>query len=753
MTEVGRELISKLHQLTGANIAASNSLTGNPNQGGNWELEITQGKITPSLAFNPATIANYAGVLEQNFLVNTLEDEDDGIDRKNISLRDAINAGNQREGLTTISFAPSLKGETITLTKGVLEILDDVVIEGDVTINGNGSTIFLLDNGIPEPQVEATIKGLVLTDAVEKAIANTENLTLENSTIINNSGVGITNSGDLNLQNVTVIKNSGGISNSGILTIDNSDITENSSREIGGISNSGTLIIRNSQISNNSADISGGGIDNTGEATINRVILKENSTGNSAGGIANSGTFKITRSQFLNNSSTGFNTEGAISNRGTLNLSQSTVTGNTAESGTGGIDNQGNLTITNTTIAENIGKQGGILNSNSLIIANSAIIDNQGDRGGGLSQKYSGDTTLTNVTISGNSAITQGGGIDNNRGTITINNSTITNNTAPSNAGAGILTGGEFTSATTIVGNSIIAGNLPSQGQIVTDVDGTNYQSLGGNVIGTGEGINSFTETRDKTEIRQRNLGLSPLGDNGGLTPTHNLLPNSPAIDNGLSDILPPDSLDLNGNGDFTEPLPVDQRGFPRSSGALLDTGALEVVRPIIGTNRNDFLIGTDANDTIEGLGGNDTLRGLNGDDRLDGGFDDDLLQGGPGNDTLVGGVGNDTLVGGTGRDRFQFNNHREGVDTITDFNPRADLITVSSGGFGNGLAVGVLPDEQFLRVSRFTQIDDNFDLGFIYAENISRLAFIDRQNNIGLTELAVLRNQPDLTASQIIVF
>lgn len=776
----GTELISKLHKLTGANIAASNTLTGNSGLGGNWELEITQGKITPSLAFNSETIANYAGVLEQDFIVDTLEDEDDGVNRGGISLRDAINAGNQREGVTNISFSPSLEGETITLTNGPLEILDDVVIEGGLTINGNDSSqILLIDNGIPGAQVEVTIKDLVLTNASESAIANSENLTLEDSTIINNPGVGISNGGNLEIANSTIIGNSGGINNSGNLQINNSDITQNSSIEIGGISSSGTLTIRNSQISNNSASSASGGISNSGNGTINNVIFEGNSTGIGAGGIDNNGSINITRSQFLNNSSTGFGSDGAIFNRGNINLSESIVNGNTATSGAGGIRNVGTLTIINTTIAENIGTEGGINNSSSLIIANSAIIDNEGDNGGGLYQ-IDGNTTLTNATISGNSAITEGGGIFNSRGNITVNNSTITNNTAPRNAGAGILTGEIFSRGTTIVGNSIIAGNLPSEGQIVTDVDGETYESLGGNIIGTGNGIDAFSATRDRTGVLERNLGLEPLEDNGGPTLTHNLSPDSLALDNGVESILPQDSLDLNNNRDFTELLPVDQRGFPRISGSRIDVGALEVVAPIIGTNRDDFLVGTDANDTIEGLGGNDTLRGFNGDDSLDGGRGNDLLQGGPGDDTLrggsgndtleggrgrdllfggpgnailIGGRGNDTLVGGPGRDRFQFDNPRERVDTITDFNPAADFITVSRRGFGNDLSRGFLPEEQFLSVSRFTQLDDSFDLGFIYAESIGRLAFIDRENDIPLTQLAVLRNEPELTVSNIIVF
>src|ERR1700733_9591697 len=50
----------------------------------------------------------------------------------------------------------------------------------------------------------------------------------------------------------------------------------------------------------------------------------------------------------------------------------------------------------------------------------------------------------------------------------------------------------------------------------------------------------------------------------------------SPALDGGDASLLPPDTFDLNGNGNTTEPLPVDWRGLPRVSGAGLDIGAYE---------------------------------------------------------------------------------------------------------------------------------------------------------------------------------
>jgi len=61
--DAGAEFISKLQALTGAEIAASVSLTGSVAQGGNWELEVTTAKAVASLAFERTVLDNYPGIL------------------------------------------------------------------------------------------------------------------------------------------------------------------------------------------------------------------------------------------------------------------------------------------------------------------------------------------------------------------------------------------------------------------------------------------------------------------------------------------------------------------------------------------------------------------------------------------------------------------------------------------------------------------------------------------------------------------
>jgi Ca2+-binding RTX toxin-like protein len=104
------------------------------------------------------------------------------------------------------------------------------------------------------------------------------------------------------------------------------------------------------------------------------------------------------------------------------------------------------------------------------------------------------------------------------------------------------------------------------------------------------------------------------------------------------------------------------------------------------GEDGNDSLDGGVGDDRLEGGDGSDSLMGNVGDDNLKGGRDDDSLHGGQGRDELSGGDGDDDLHGGSaadelhggrGADTFFIASPAEGGDTIFDFRPGDDLITL----------------------------------------------------------------------------
>ncbi|MEG4066059.1 DUF4347 domain-containing protein, partial [Microcoleus sp. Pol11C2] len=61
--ESGLKFIQKISEITRANIAASNNLTGSAALGGDWKLEITTGHINTELAFEKKVLEGYTSVL------------------------------------------------------------------------------------------------------------------------------------------------------------------------------------------------------------------------------------------------------------------------------------------------------------------------------------------------------------------------------------------------------------------------------------------------------------------------------------------------------------------------------------------------------------------------------------------------------------------------------------------------------------------------------------------------------------------
>jgi len=181
---------------------------------------------------------------------------------------------------------------------------------------------------------------------------------------------------------------------------------------------------------------------------------------------------------------------------------------------------------------------------------------------------------IVNSTISGNTAANCGGGIVNSDGTMTLRNVTITNNTAV--AGGGILNLYDDHSTTLNFGNTIVAGNIATNGfapEILYPLYST-ITSAGGNLVGdspgdsTNTGSNAIAIAYQPTDIRDTNPMLSALQNNGGTTPTHALLLGSPAIDKGLNSL----AVDPFNNSI----LQTDQRGFARIIGSVVDIGAFE---------------------------------------------------------------------------------------------------------------------------------------------------------------------------------
>lgn len=239
---------------------------------------------------------------------------------------------------------------------------------------------------------------------------------------------------------------------------------------------------------------------------------------------------------------------------GSLTLNGVYITGNSAVSlsgsQTGGVEFQGGMHfITNSTLAANSSNFCGALNNNG------------------------GSLDILNSTISGNLATGNGGGICTGSSSKDLDDATnlqsvnLTNNTAFN--GGGIW---KYGNGSLELENSIVAGNFVTGGfspEIKFDGDG-NFISSGNNLIGDSTGDAANTENTviyQASDILDSNPILGMLQNNGGSTPTHALLPGSPAINAG------------NNSEIFSR---TDQRGFIRIVANTIDIGAYESNMPAI---------------------------------------------------------------------------------------------------------------------------------------------------------------------------
>jgi len=245
-----------------------------------------------------------------------------------VSLRDAMFTANTdaANGTSdTITFDPSLDGDTITLQQGVLSLGADGTVSGvisidggnQITISGNGaSSVFQVDQGIT-----LSISGLAITDGVGSSggegdcggIYNDGTLTVSNSTLsANTATTDADGDGD-----------GGGIDNESTLTVVNSTFSDNTSQLGGGIYNDGTLTVANSTFSGDTAG-EGGGIYNDTGMTVTNSTLSGNSAADYGGGIFNEGTLTLLNTIVAGNTADaeadGPDIDSALTSNSTYNL-------------------------------------------------------------------------------------------------------------------------------------------------------------------------------------------------------------------------------------------------------------------------------------------------------------------------------------------------------------------------------------------------------------------------------------------------
>jgi len=344
--------------------------------------------------------------------------------------------------------------------------------------------------------------------------------------------------------------------------------------------NTGNLTISGSSLF--TANDPGGGVSSiggaiaitTGVLTINSgTTFSYNQAGTNGGAVFvnNTAQFNITNSWFTNN--TAVNLGGAIFS---IPVAASSITGskflnNNADQGAAIHHNNSILNISTSSFENNnavtagvLAVAGGTVNvSQSTFNAN--LHSGSNPDGGVIVNGFSGTLNLTNSTVSDNIFMgIAGGAAIHNKGTATITNSTIARNTMRSGVNS---VGGIYQSSGTLhLGNSIVALNTIEF--TPNDIFGT-FISDGHNLVyarGSSSGYVG-SDLPNGTDPR-----IASLINNGGLTKTIALLPNSQAVDGGDNIIC---ANAFVGN--------IDQRGAARpvdgdsNATSLCDIGAFEL--------------------------------------------------------------------------------------------------------------------------------------------------------------------------------
>jgi hypothetical protein len=201
--------------------------------------------------------------------------------------------------------------------------------------------------------------------------------------------------------------------------------------------------------------------------------------------------------------------------------------------------------------------------SNAQCICDSTISGNvAGDprldlfgEGGGVDMFYSGAVNVVNSTLSGNHA-TVAGGMGIQRGEATISNSTIAFNTTRIDAANESRAAGLYAQAYSIGLDSTVIAHNTAQGS-EWDLSAAEFTAI----VGSHNLVMQSSHVLPADTLAGDPL-LGALADNGGATPTHALLSDSPAINRGSNPLHL--SFDQRGNG------------YARAFGAAPDIGAFE---------------------------------------------------------------------------------------------------------------------------------------------------------------------------------
>jgi predicted outer membrane repeat protein len=459
-----------------------------------------------------ATILLTSAAQAATFTVTRQDDPvPDGCKANDCSLREAVIAADD-----------TAAEDTIILPAG--NHLIDLVGEFDNTENTGDLDISTDMKFMGAP---SSIDGQDITrimDISSGANVSLRDLTLQNAYHQYNGGTIVISGGSLTVNTVTFDTNTGGglggviyAQNDAVVNIDDSRFINNTGGSGSAINISGDLIVRNTVFRGNDApDLGDRGAvayvfqgSGTSDVLFENVRFDQNTATGSGGAIVFLGRkLRIDGLIATDNKTNGHGgvlfVSGSAETK-TIEIVNAIFEGNTAADGGGAIS-----------------FSGGVLGT--LNIQHTSFVNNNASDWGGALTITGGAAEISNSTFSGNHTNDIGGGIHVfSAENMIVRHTTFSGNTA--NAAGDNL----YIRNPAQLGNNLVDGecNIFDPGEVT---------SLGGNVESNGDTCD-FDAGSDLVNQSDVQLGLQPLRENPGMTPTHELTPGSVARGQGVTSI------------------------------------------------------------------------------------------------------------------------------------------------------------------------------------------------------------------------
>ncbi|MEG3872473.1 choice-of-anchor D domain-containing protein, partial [Microcoleus sp. Z1_B5] len=409
--KIGKNFVKRLSEITGADIAASDNLTGSAAKGGDWKLETATGNIEAVVPFNGEAMKAYDGVL-LNYNVTVATDDGTGGTANTLSW--AILQANNSVGVD----------DTITLTTNVrMTGTPNQLINSNIGFIGGGFTVSgdVNNNGINDT-------GDVRPFFIRSGTVSFSNMSITGGRTQGGNGSGIDSGGGggaAGMGGALFIYN-------GSVTIDN--VTFTSNQAIGGSSaNNNRFLAGGGGLGGNSGigaigafgGNGGGGFGGNGNS---------NFTGSFNGGIGGSGGAFGGAGGAGGIATVGGNGTGGGGGGGGFNTTNG---GNGAFGGGGG--SAGDQAFLNGGwggfgggggAAANFGGRGGFGGGGGV------SINTNNPGAGGFGGGAGGGTTGYSAFLPGGGGAGLGGAIFVREGSLTLQNTTFNNNTTTGGTGA-----------------------------------------------------------------------------------------------------------------------------------------------------------------------------------------------------------------------------------------------------------------------------------------------------------------------------